>query len=347
MTDLPSQIAAALRKSLNTLIACHVAPDGDCLGSALALHLALARIGVASLVGSADGVPEPFRTLPAASGVRSVPAAERADVAVAVECSTVDRAGTLAPALLGAKMLINIDHHISNTRYGHVVYWDTSAAAAGEQIARVVAALGVPVDREIAECLLTAVVTDTGSFRYANTTAHSLRLAADLIDAGASVHPIIERVYETRSAGGLRLLGMALANLTLTADGRIVWTTVTPQMLASAGATSEDVTGIVGMLRQIRGVQVALLFEVTPQGVRVGIRSRDGARSHVIAEAFGGGGHPAAAGFTATGPLEKVVAATLAEAEKELQQIGIRGQGSGVGRGEPPLRTPTHDTRPH
>src|SRR2546427_503503 len=233
MTDLPYQIAAVLRKSRNVLIACHVAPDGDCLGSALGLRLALARIGVDALVGSADGVPDAFLRLPGA-----------------------------------------------------------------------------------------AEITDTGSFRYRNTTARSLRLAADLVDAGASVHAIVERVYETRSVGGLRLLGMALAGLTLGADGRIVWTTVTPEMLVSAGAQPEEVTGIVGMLRQIRGVQVALLFEVTPQGVRVGIRSRDGARSHVIAEAFGGGGHQEAAGFTATGPLDKVIAATLAEAEKELRQAG-------------------------
>jgi len=134
------------------------------------------------------------------------------------------------------------------------------------------------------------------------------------------VHQIVERVYETRSAGNLRLLGLALAGLTLTADGRIVWTQITPQMLTSAGAMPDDVTGIVGMLRQIRGVRIALLFEVTPQGVRVGIRSREGARSHVIAEAFGGGGHQEAAGFTASGALDTVIAATLAAAEKELQR---------------------------
>src|SRR5437016_2134939 len=236
MTDLPYQIAAALRKSRSVFIACHVAPDGDCLGSALALQLALARIGRTAQVGSADGVPEPFRVLPGA------------------------------------------------------------------------------------ECLLTAVVTDTGSFRYRSTAARSLRLAAGLVDAGASVHQIVERVYETRSAGNLRLLGLALAGLTLTADGRIVWTQITPQMLTSAGAMPDDVTGIVGMLRQIRGVRIALLFEVTPQGVRVGIRSREGARSHVIAEAFGGGGHQEAAGFTASGALDTVTAATLAAAEKELQR---------------------------
>src|SRR5207244_12046176 len=163
---------------------------------------------------------------------------------------------TIAQALADAKTPIKIDHHLSNAGYGHLVYWDTAAAAAGEQMAHVIAALRVPTDREIAECLLTAVVTDTGSFRYRNTSARSLRLAAELVDAGASVHQIVERVYETRSAGNLRLLGLALAGLTLTPAGLAVWTQITPQMLTSAGAMPDDVTGIVGMLRQIRGVRI-------------------------------------------------------------------------------------------
>lgn len=319
-TDLPYQIAAILRRSRSVLIACHVAPDGDCLGSALALQLALDRLGVPAQVASADGVPEPFLTLPGAGRVLTTPPAARTDVGVAMECSTLDRAGTFAQALAGATTVVNIDHHLSNAGYGQLVYWDTSAAAVGEQIAKVIQALRVPIDREIARCLLTAVVTDTGGFRFPNTTAQTLRLAADLVDAGASVPEIVERVYETRSAAGLRLLGMTLAGLRLSADGRVAWATVTPEMLAAAGATPEETTGIVGMLRQIRGVQVALLFEVTPEGVRVGIRSRDGARSNVIAEAFGGGGHQGAAGFTGTQPLDQTIAATLAEVEKELRQ---------------------------
>jgi len=236
----------------------------------------------------------------------------------------------MAPALTGAGTLINIDHHLSNTGYGHLVYCDTAAAAVGELMANVIQSMRVPFDREIAQCLLTAVVTDTGSFRFSNTTARTLRLAAHLVDAGASVSEIVERVYETRSAAGLRLLGMALAGLRLSADGRIAWTAVTPEMLAASGAAPEETGGITNWLRQIRGVQVALLFEVTPDGVRVGIRSRNGVAANVIAEAFGGGGHQGAAGFTGTQPLEQMIAATLAEAEKQLRQTGGAGRGSGA-----------------
>src|SRR3989442_795626 len=135
MTDLPYQIAAVLRKSRNVLIACHVAPDGDCLGAALGLRLALARIGVDARVGSAEGVPEGFLRLPGAADIISAPPAMRAEVAVAVECSALDRAGSFAQALAEAETLINIDHHLSNAGYGHLVYWVTAAAAAGRQMA--------------------------------------------------------------------------------------------------------------------------------------------------------------------------------------------------------------------
>lgn len=328
MPNHPDQIAAALRKSRSVLIACHVAPDGDTVGSALALRLALARVGIPAQVGSADGVPAAFRALPGADTVLTTPPTGPVDVGVAMECSTLERAGTFGPALGRATTLINIDHHLNTAGYGHIVYRDPAAAAVGELVGNVIQALRVPVDREIAQCLLAALVTDTGSFRYPNTTAQTLRLAADLMDAGASVADIVERAYETLSLGALRLRGMALASVQLSADKRVAWTTVTPQMLAAAGAVSEDTTGIVGMVRQIDGIRIALLFEVTAGGVKVSIRSRGGARANVIAEAFGGGGHQGAAGFTGTGELAQVVAQTLAAVQKEIHQLADRPSSS-------------------
>jgi len=320
MPTLPETIAGILKSSPDVLIVCHVGPDGDCLGGGLALALACEAVGVRATVGSADGVPEAYAALPGASSIATDPPAEtRYSVGVAVECSTLDRAGSFADALQRSRTLINIDHHLSNAGYGNIVYWDTSAAAVGELIHEIVRALGVGVTPAIAQCLLTAIVTDTGSFRFPNTTPRTLRLAADLMERGSSVHAVVEQVYETRTPGSLRLTGAALRELTLSADGRIAWTVVTPEMLQKTGALTEDTAGLVGMLRQIRGVKVALLFEVTPAGVRVGIRSRDAVRSNVIAETFGGGGHKGAAGFTAQGELDDVIARTLAEAEKELR----------------------------
>lgn len=319
MANLPETIAGILRSAPDALIVCHVAPDGDCLGSSLALALACERAGVRAVVGSADGVPEAYRYLPTSERILSTPPEGRFHVGVAMECSTLDRAGSFAEVLSRSRTLINIDHHLSNAGYGNLVYWDTSAAAVGEQIHAIIRAMGAEVTADIARCLLTAIVTDTGSFRFPNTSPATLRLAADLMERGASVHAVVERVYETRSPGSLRLVAQALAHLTLSPDGRTAWTTITPQMMQDAGALPEDVTGIVGMLRQIRGVKVALVFEVTPGGIRTSIRSRDGARSNVIADVFGGGGHQGAAGFTAPGTLEEVIARALAEVEKELR----------------------------
>ncbi|MDQ7844090.1 MAG: DHH family phosphoesterase [Armatimonadota bacterium] len=318
MPTLPETIAGILRTTPDALIVCHVAPDGDCLGSALALALACGQCGVQALVGSADGVPEVYRFLPGSDRILTAPPERACAVGVAVECSSLDRAGAFAEVLARSRTVINIDHHQSNTAFGDIVFHDPAAAAVGEQISEVIRAMAVPLTRELAQCLLTAIVTDTGRFGFPNTTPRTLRLAADLVAAGGSIPAVVERVYETRTAGGLRLLGASLQRLALAAEGRIAWTAVTPQMLQEAGAGADDVTGIVNLLRQIRGVQVALLFEVTPDGVRVGIRSRDGVRAHAIAEAFGGGGHAGAAGFTASGSLDDVVARTLAAAEKEL-----------------------------
>lgn len=323
VSDPVQQIAATLRTSRNVLIVCHVGPDGDCVGSALGLALALDALRVSCMVGSADGVPGILTFLPSSGRIVTTPPAEPFETAVAMECSTPDRAGTFAPAMMAARTIINLDHHLSNSGYGSIVYWDTSAAAAGEQTYDIITALGVPVSAEIAQCLLAAIVTDTGVFRYPNVTPRVLRLAADLIDAGAAVHPIVEQVYETRTPGALRLLGRALADMQLSPNGQAAWTIVTPAMMAAAGAIPEETTGIVGMLRQVKGVRVALMFEVVPEGVRVSIRSRDGARSNVIAEALGGGGHVGAAGFSRAGALDDVVAATLAEVGKELHTSRI------------------------
>lgn len=321
MSQIPDpvgRIAATLRTSRSVLIVCHVGPDGDCIGSALALALALDAIGVRSIVGSADGLPETLRFLPSSDRIVTAPPADPPDTSVAVECSTPERGGTFAGAMMSARTVVNLDHHLMNSEFGTIVYWDTTVAAAGEQVYEIIRALQVPVTLQIAECVLAAVVTDTGVFRFPNTTPKVLRLAADLIEAGASVHRIVEQVYEVRSPGSVRLLGYALAAVRLTHDGQTAWTVVTPSMLADSGALPEDTTGIAGALRQIAGVRVALMFEQTAEGVRVSIRSRDGARSNVIAEVLGGGGHAGAAGFTYPGTLDDVIALTLQEVQKEL-----------------------------
>jgi len=319
----PAQRIAETLLGRRVLLLNHVSPDGDCLGSTLALAHALHARGQHAVVASSDGVPEMYRFLPGAGQiVTELPPDEPFDAAVFMECSTPDRAGVLAARAVGVPLWINIDHHVSNGGYGDLILYEPSAAAVGELVTPIVQALG-PIDPPTATCLLAALLTDTGSFRYASVTPRTLRIAADLVEAGASPGDVYTQVYENRPAAALRLLGMALSRLEISADGRVAWTAVTQEMLRASGASMEESEGIVGALRAIGGVQVALLFKEEPDGIRVSLRGRPGVRAHVIAEAFGGGGHAAAAGFTAAGPLPDVVRRTLDAVERELAASAV------------------------
>lgn len=317
----PAERIAETLLGRRVLLLNHVSPDGDCLGSTLALARVLRARGQRAVVASSDGVPEIYRFLPGAEHVvTALPADEAFDVAVFMECSTPDRAGVLAARAVGVPLWVNIDHHVSNGGYGDLVLYEPEAAAVGELVMPIVRAVG-RIDGETATCLLTALLTDTGSFRYASVTPRTLRIAADLVEAGASPVHVFTQVYENRPAAALRLLGMALGRLEISADGRIAWTAVTQEMLRASGASMEESEGIVGALRAIGGVQVALLFKEEPDGVKVSMRGAAGVRTNVIAEGFGGGGHSAAAGFTASAPLPDVMRRTIEAVQRELAAV--------------------------
>lgn len=312
-------IADSLRTSRSVLILNHVNPDGDSLGSTLALALALDRLGVAAEVGSHDGVPPAYAFLPGADRITTAVGSRPSDAAVFMECSEPSRAGSLASAGLAARVVINVDHHLSNTGYGTLVWWETSAAAVGEMILEVIHALGVEVDAPIATCLYAALMTDTGSFRYSNTTTRSFAIAADLVARGADPYAIAQMVYERRSLAAVRLHALALAGLRVEERGQFAWAVVTEQMARDAGGSIEQAAGLAGQIRAIEGVRLAALFEEWPEGIRVSLRSRDGVASNEIAERFGGGGHAAAAGFVSPGPLGAVVEQTRSAAREALR----------------------------
>lgn len=315
-------IAQTLRTSARVLIVCHLAPDGDSVGAALALGWALRRLGITSVVASADGVPASLRFLPGAGDiVTAIPDEEVADVAVTMECSSLARAGALEAAVRRARTIVAIDHHADLQPYAHLSDWDRGAAAVGEQAADLIGRLGVPIDRTIALCLLTALVTDTGVFRYANVTARTLRLAADLLDGGATVYEIVRAVYEEQPPSSLRLLGHALAGLSLHADGAIATTVITPGILEASGAAPEETSGLASMLRTVAGVLVAMAFEESRSSIHVSIRSRGGVRADRIAAALGGGGHPAAAGADVPGNIDEVLRVALDAAAREIETV--------------------------
>ncbi len=314
-----AKVAETLKSRRNILLLNHVAPDGDCLGSTLALARVLWARGQRATVGSADGVPAMYRFLPDSDRVLTIiPEGEAFDAVVFMECSSPDRAGALATRAAGVPLWVNIDHHVSNSGYGDLVVWDTEAAAVAEVVYPIIRALHPGLDRGTAECLLTALLTDTGSFRFASVTPRSFQLGAELVTAGASPAAVYGQVYENRAAAAVRLLGMALSRMVVCEDGRVVWTTVSQAMLKDAEATMEESEGIVGALRTIRDIQAAILFKEEPDGIHVSLRGVGGVRANVIAEAFGGGGHTAAAGFTVKEPLDDVVRRTLAVVRREL-----------------------------
>ncbi len=313
------RIADALRERRHVLLLNHVSPDGDCLGSTLALARALWMRGQQATVGSTDGLPGTYRFLPGSDRIVSEIADGAAfDAAVFMECSTPERAGALAARAAGVPLWVNIDHHVSNAGFGDLILYEGTAAAVGELVYPIVRGLVPTVDAGTATCLMTALLTDTGSFHYANVTPRTLTIAAELVAAGASPAEVYVQVYENQPVAALRLLGMALSRLSVSDDGRVAWTAVTQEMLRESGAAMDDSEGIVGALRAMGGVEVAIVFKEEPGGVRVSLRGRGGIRTHVIAEAFGGGGHAAAAGFTAHGTLDEVVRQTLEAVRREM-----------------------------
>ncbi len=306
-------VAAALKRGRQFVLTSHVHPDGDALGSCLALAELLDALGKQVTVYNASRVPESYAYLPTISRVtRRLPA--KFDTAVFLECPDHKRVGDRVDAVLAtAETVLNIDHHVSNDRYGTLNYIDRTAAALCEMIHPFFAHFDIPVNTAAAVAIWTSLMTDTGSFRYDNTRPHTLRLAADMMEHGINPAPIYDSVYERRTAAGVRLEGRALAAVQLAADGRIAWVTVPHTWFKETGGTAEDLGGLAETLRGVAGVEVAcVLREDRPGKVKVSLRSRSDANVHDVAAQFGGGGHVKASGCTIEGTLEAVQPRVLA-----------------------------------
>lgn len=303
----------------------HEKPDGDCVGSSLAMTLALEKWGKQALIVSDDPHPVIYDFLPGQEHFTRTGYLDladfHADVAVFLDCGEPERCGRALPFAQKAKYWVNIDHHVSNTKFGDAVLVDPSAAATGEILWYVFGELGVNIDAGIAACLYVAVLTDTGSFRYENTTPRALRMAADLVEKGARPQEISELVYEARPLSSVMLLGEALKTLEIHAGGKIACVSVTREMMRRVAATSEDTEGIITYPRSIQGVMVAVQFREADEGVHVSFRTRPAVDASRIAERFGGGGHPRAAGALIKGKtLPEVKDLVLDEVQRVLER---------------------------
>jgi phosphoesterase RecJ-like protein len=297
-------IATAIRRHDRCLVLTHVNPDGDALGSMLGLALGLERAGLRAFPLCADPVPAAYRFLPGAERVAAEPPPRPATLAIAVDVDGLDRIGGLAPKLEPTCTIVDIDHHATEKAFGHLRWVDPTAAATGEMVYRLLVGLGVPLDDDIATCLYTAIITDTGRFCYANTSPRALRIAARLVRAGASPVRVYREVYESKPFSASRLLGIALGRMSQADDARVVFSTLTPDDFRRAGSTPDETEGIIDHLRAVRAAQVAVLFTGLPDGaVKVSLRSQGATDVGEVALHLGGGGHVNAAGCTMPGPL--------------------------------------------
>lgn len=302
-----------VRRRQRFLLMTHVRPDGDALGSELALAAALRRHGKTARVVIASSLPPRYRFLdpdgtkierftPPGDGFRDT------DAVIVVDTGTWNQIGDFGPFLktLDVPKLV-IDHHRTQDDLGGLHLVDTSAEAAGRLVYEACVALGTPVDAEIADALFLAVATDTGWFRHSNTRPETFALAEELTRAGANPNVLFDRLYEQNSFGKLRLTGRALERMTTLADGQVIYTEVHLSDYAETGSTPPDTEDLINFPRSVEGTEVALMFiEQRGGGVKVSFRSRSKVDVDKIAEQFGGGGHRLAAGATVPGTMDEV-----------------------------------------
>jgi bifunctional oligoribonuclease and PAP phosphatase NrnA len=311
------QIGKVLRDHQSFAILSHIRPDGDALGSQLALALSLQQLGKHVHVWNEDGMLEKYSFLPRAELLTKPPAnTEDVDVAVALDTAIQNRLGTTVAAVASAKVWINIDHHLSNPGYGDMVIVDHDAPATGEIIFRLIKSQGFPLDHDIAENLYAAISTDTGSFQYPKTSARTLQIAAELVCAGGlDVGRISQQLYESYPRRRLELLREVLRTMRFSECGRVASFSLSRKAAAELGVLPEDNEGLIDHLRAVRGVIVAVFFEELADGkVRVSMRSKDEAVDVcAICQKFGGGGHTLAAGARVRGSLAEVEHKVLEE----------------------------------
>lgn len=300
------QVVERIRAGRNFLITSHRNPDGDAIGSSLALQGLLRKLGKSARVIVRDPFGKPLRNIP---GADAVTIADRLpndypkayDGLFTMECPDHERTGF--PVLPGP--VVNIDHHSGNTLYGEVNYVDLDAPAVGEMVMQLNRYLGVPLDREIAIAIYVSLASDTGFFRYTNTNLRAFDAARELVRAGVEPGQVSLWINESVSPGAIKLLGLCLATLEVMADGKIATIEMPRRFVTEAGATPEDSEGIVNYGRSIDGVLVSVLLKEADGGCRISLRAKPGVDVYAVASRFGGGGHKAASGCFIPLPIEQ------------------------------------------
>ncbi len=314
--NVPEPVLERLRSGHRFVLTSHLSPDGDAVGSELGLARVLQKFGKGAVIWNRDPAPRIYHPLRGSHRIHVGPEPPKGfpedfDAAVVLECPSLDRCGL--EDQLADMALVNIDHHLGNQHYGVVNWVDTAAPAVGEMVFRLARALHVDLDRDTANALYLTLVTDTGGFRYSNTTAETFDAAASLVRSGAVPETVSQWLYESQPVSALRLVSEMLRTLELHSEGRIATAWLTDEMVQRSGATAGDTEGLIDYPRSIAGVDTAALFRQLADGrFKVSLRSRGTLSVERIAQRFGGGGHRNAAGFPSELPKDELFGQTLA-----------------------------------
>jgi len=326
--------AERLARADKILITCHLGPDGDAVGSMVALASILRARGKQATLYNPDLVPRRLKWLPLTrSLVHRLAADARYELTVVVDCGDEKQLGGSLPGREVTGDLIVLDHHASARPFGDLYVRDPEAASVGVLVARMARHLGWELDLQAAEALFVSLTTDTGSFRYSNTNPEAHRLAADLIEAGVDPWSISERMREPATLGKYRLLSAALAGIEVALDGKVAFVTVTREMVKSAGATWDATDGLANWARSLEGVECGVLLTSAKQGgSRISMRSRsDAVDAGAVCERLGGGGHPGAGGCI----VDLEIAEARKVAERELANaLGLPPAGDDADPGD-------------
>jgi len=318
------KVIEALKSRDNFLITAHVNPEGDSIGSQLAVRYVLEKLGKRSVMVDHDGVPDNLRFLPGTELIAcEVPEDFHPDTAIVLDCAIKERTGNIGICLDQTQYIINIDHHVSNEFFGDVNWVEPKASSVGEMMYHIIKDLGMEIEAEPAQAMYAAIVTDTGMFTYDNTSKQTHEIAGELITKGVKPNALHREIFEKKSVSDVRLLGRVLATLKVEENGLLAHMSLTRRMYAEEGVEHVSTDEFINFPRSIKGVEVAVFFKQTynaPENINVSFRSGGKVNVNTVASRFGGGGHERASGCTLTGTFEEVREKVLAEVGKALKE---------------------------
>jgi len=315
-------VCRIIRKHERFLIASHIGPEGDAIGSQLAMAEILRQLGKSYILVNADPIPKTLKFMPLAATIRKrLKKTDKFDVALILDCASAERLGGIQKSIGEDKKIVNIDHHISNKHFGDINLVDTHKSSTGELLYVLAEKLGIELNHRLALYVYTSILTDTGGFKYPNTTSFTHKVVSRLLKYDLNPAKINEFIYESNTLASRKLLGMVLETMALSNSGRVAHMTMTNQMLHKADATARDAEDFVNYARYIKGVQVAMIFSHTSRkgAIKISFRSNSRVDVNKLAQKFGGGGHPTASGCMITGSMEKVKQMVLGEVGEILK----------------------------